>query len=357
MKKGLAILVAFLLIPLSAGAASLVTGKTRYRFKPGDRILFRADFKNCPVGEPPENFDRLEGALECVKFENRIFVSHTSTATMVLGKKVPLGRDDFAIDFDLVWHKTRSYDRFFLKLYSINNGKWQEIKGVPGAIEVNGYCELSVPGAGQVASFRPCKDKIKHIAVQVRRGQFRVYLNSKRVTSLPFHLDEKSHVDGFALIHDRSETPYQVLVSSIRVTKYTEKEAKPTPEKLGISVNETGKELTLTVPEKVLFDFNKFVLKPEAKKALNVVADVIRDRKVKKIVVTGYTDNIGSDAYNLKLSLQRAQSVADYLMYCQNINPELFEIVGKGKANPIADNSTEAGRARNRRVEIQIIKK
>ncbi len=123
---------------------------------------------------------------------------------------------------------------------------------------------------------------------------------------------------------------------------------------MGITVQKTGKGSILTVPERVLFDFNKFILKPQAKKALDVVADYIRSHPARQIVVTGYTDNVGTDAYNLRLSLQRAQSVADYLMDCGRIDPKLFKIVGKGKANPIADNATEKGRAKNRRVEIRL---
>ncbi|HHD77397.1 MAG TPA: OmpA family protein, partial [Campylobacteraceae bacterium] len=126
--------------------------------------------------------------------------------------------------------------------------------------------------------------------------------------------------------------------------------------KLGISVNKNKEGMKLTVPEKVLFDFNKFILKPEAKIALSVVADIIRENPARKIVVTGYTDNIGSDAYNLRLSLQRAQSVADYMIYCEKINPKRFKIVGKGKENPVASNATEEGRAKNRRVEIELVR-
>jgi outer membrane protein OmpA-like peptidoglycan-associated protein len=113
--------------------------------------------------------------------------------------------------------------------------------------------------------------------------------------------------------------------------------------------------MKLTVPERVLFDFNQFLLKPEAREALAVIADLVREKGARKIKVTGYTDNVGSAAYNLRLSLQRAQSVADYLIYCHKLAPRRFVIEGKGEADPVADNATEAGRARNRRVEIELL--
>ena len=190
----------------------------------------------------------------------------------------------------------------------------------------------------------------------MRRHQLRLYLNGKRLASTAWPLKEGEKVSGFSLYFDGFEgKPYGVLVSDLNVARYSNEEAKPTPEKLGIGVKKTKEGMKLTVPEKVLFDFNRFTLKPEAKEALSVVGDIIREHPAKQIVVTGYTDNVGSDAYNLKLSLQRAQSVADYLIYCEKMKPGLFTITGKGKTNPVASNATEEGRAKNRRVEIRLI--
>jgi outer membrane protein OmpA-like peptidoglycan-associated protein len=119
-------------------------------------------------------------------------------------------------------------------------------------------------------------------------------------------------------------------------------------------VEKTAGGTKLTIPERVLFGFNKFFLKDEAKKALHVVAGILKENPGKTVRIVGYTDNVGSDAYNLRLSLQRAQSVADYLIYVEGIEKNRVKIEGKGKSNPIADNATEAGRAKNRRVEIKI---
>jgi len=147
---------------------------------------------------------------------------------------------------------------------------------------------------------------------------------------------------------------YSELISGIRLARYSSAEEKPSPEKLGIRVEKTAGETKLTIPERVLFDFNKFFLKDEAKKALHVVAGILKESPGKKVRIVGYTDNVGSDAYNLRLSLQRAQSVADYLIYVEGIGKGRIKIEGRGKSNPIADNATEAGRAKNRRVEIEI---
>jgi outer membrane protein OmpA-like peptidoglycan-associated protein len=104
---------------------------------------------------------------------------------------------------------------------------------------------------------------------------------------------------------------------------------------------------------KVLFDFNKATLKPEAKNQLAKVLQVLKDQPDAQIDVAGHTDAIGSDAYNMRLGKARADSVATYLSQNgvprQNIRTESF-----GKRQPVASNATAEGRAQNRRVEITV---
>ena len=73
-----------------------------------------------------------------------------------------------------------------------------------------------------------------------------------------------------------------------------------------------------------------------------------------KVIITGHTDNVGKPDYNLKLSLQRAEAVRDYLISL-GADPQKFQVSGAGETKPIADNSTEDGRANNRRVEVEVI--
>jgi len=87
---------------------------------------------------------------------------------------------------------------------------------------------------------------------------------------------------------------------------------------------------------------------------LNSVAKVLKKYSNSTVMVMGYTDSTGSVDYNQALSQQRAQSVASYLMG-QGVKSSRFEVMGMGISNPIASNSTAAGRAQNRRVEIKII--
>ena len=122
----------------------------------------------------------------------------------------------------------------------------------------------------------------------------------------------------------------------------------------GIDVSRDGDNITLNLPDGVTFDFGKSALKPQFYGALNEVAATLKEYNQTMIEVTGHTDSIGSDAVNQKLSEQRASAVAQYLT-AQGVQPARMETLGVGKSYPIADNSTEAGRAKNRRVEIRLI--
>ena len=122
----------------------------------------------------------------------------------------------------------------------------------------------------------------------------------------------------------------------------------------GIDVKREGDNITLNLPDGVTFDFGKASLKPEFYGALNGVASTLKEYDQTMIEVTGHTDSVGSDAFNQKLSEQRAEAVAQYLG-AQGVKSERMETSGVGKRYPIADNSTDAGRAKNRRVEIRLI--
>jgi OOP family OmpA-OmpF porin len=104
-----------------------------------------------------------------------------------------------------------------------------------------------------------------------------------------------------------------------------------------------------------LFDFDKADLKPEGKAQIKAYREEAKAElsRADKITITGYTDNVGTADYNMKLSLRRAEAVRDYVISL-GIDPNKLEVKGEGMSNPMADNSTEEGRAKNRRVEVEI---
>lgn len=119
-----------------------------------------------------------------------------------------------------------------------------------------------------------------------------------------------------------------------------------------LQTQETARGLIVNMSD-VLFDFGKYTLKPDAQVKLAKVSGILLTYPDLKLQVEGYTDNVGSDEYNLKLSQQRADAVEAFLV-SQGVQPGNISAQGYGKADPVADNSTAAGRAQNRRVELVV---
>jgi outer membrane protein OmpA-like peptidoglycan-associated protein len=119
-----------------------------------------------------------------------------------------------------------------------------------------------------------------------------------------------------------------------------------------LETRETQRGLIVNVSD-VLFDFNKYTLKPGAREKLAKVAGILLAYPGLKIQVEGHTDSIGSDEYNMKLSQQRADSVRDYLVQ-QGVPSPTVGATGLGKGDPVASNETAAGRQQNRRVEMVV---
>ena len=110
----------------------------------------------------------------------------------------------------------------------------------------------------------------------------------------------------------------------------------------------------VTYAADAFYDFDKATLKPEGKAKLDELASKIKDFTLEVVIAVGHTDSIGSDAYNQKLSLRRAESVKAYLV-SKGIEANRVYTEGKGKKQPLADNKTADGRAKNRRVEIEVV--
>lgn len=122
----------------------------------------------------------------------------------------------------------------------------------------------------------------------------------------------------------------------------------------GVQVIENNDSIRLVMPGNITFKTDSADINSSFYPVLNSVARVLKKYDNSTVLVSGHTDSTGSAEYNLKLSRERAQSVASYLEG-QGIKSSRFEVLGMGSSNPIASNDTANGREKNRRVEIKII--
>jgi OOP family OmpA-OmpF porin len=110
----------------------------------------------------------------------------------------------------------------------------------------------------------------------------------------------------------------------------------------------------VTYAADAFFDFDKAVVKPAGKAKLDDLVSKVQGINLEVIIAVGHTDSIGSDAYNQKLSVRRAEAVKAYLV-SKGIEKNRIYTEGKGEKQPVASNKTNEGRAKNRRVEIEVV--
>jgi OOP family OmpA-OmpF porin len=110
----------------------------------------------------------------------------------------------------------------------------------------------------------------------------------------------------------------------------------------------------VTYAADAFFDFDKSTLKPAGKAKLDDLVGKVKGINLEVIIAVGHTDNVGSDVYNQKLAVKRAESVKAYLV-SKGIEKNRIYTEGKGEKQPVADNKTTEGRAKNRRVEIEVV--
>lgn len=128
----------------------------------------------------------------------------------------------------------------------------------------------------------------------------------------------------------------------------------PAPAPVVVPAPQPPAATKVTYAADAFFDFNKSVVKPEGKAKLDDLVGKIKDVNLEVIIAVGHTDSIGTDAYNQKLSVARAEAVKAYLV-SKGVEKNRVYTEGKGEKQPVADNKTREGRAKNRRVEIEVV--
>jgi hypothetical protein len=167
-----------------------------------------------------------------------------------------------------------------------------------------------------------------------------------------------------AVIGSKSKNPavYAIIGSAVGgvagtfIGKYMDNQAEKLKKDLDVlaDVERVGEGIKITMKSGVLFDFNSSKVNPKVNENLVQFSETLKQYPDTEILVAGHTDNVGTAAYNMKLSQQRADAVAAVLK-ANSVSRSRLTILGYGEKNPLADNVSDSGREQNRRVEFAIV--
>ncbi len=177
-----------------------------------------------------------------------------------------------------------------------------------------------------------------------QKNRLRMYVNGEKVWDLPNAFQEASYNSIVFYIHTYGNKEDKYYISNLRLAEA----GADTRHKL----IETG---TFSTNE-ILFDSNKSSIKNSSTAVLTDLGNALKENPSVKVKITGHTDSDGKETDNEKLSLQRAESVKNYLITHFGIEKSRMTTEGKGENNPITHNDNEEGKKQNRRVEFNIIK-
>ena len=308
-------------------------------FVPGDEIIFEDNQANEQMGEFPSQWDLLEGTVEIAQMNGEKVILYSSNSTIA-----PLMKDmknylpeKFTIEFDF-WRFKNTYTfSYRLWMYKENSRVFDLYWGND---EVSwGY---SVPsGERRSGNERDVWESVEnvegwnHLAISFNQRAMKVYLNGTRIANIP-NMDAPTNFSINGIQHQKE---YKVAIKNVRIAKG----AVPLYDRM----MSEGKFITYGIT----FDVGKATIKPESMGEINRIVQLMTENPDLKFSVEGHTDNTGKEASNQTLSEQRSQAIVAKLVEL-GIAQDRLTAVGKGQNSPIADNNTDEGRAKNRRVEF-----
>lgn len=338
-----AFLAAVTSIPTVASARQGSMVWDNYDFVPGNRVLFYTDFSHDRVGNFAQGLKFKSGQMDVVERDGIKMLRATDRSEFLipLGRKLP---QRFTLEIDVLapLEPPAGYD-----LVAFEGGP--ELDRGDASTEVNWATNGTVLIGGGLngndVSFPEAMQallpgQVAHIRVLMDGPYFKLYTNERRIYSIPqvpFKRDAVIRI----FFNGTGEPNQATYLTSIRV-------AESETDVLYDALTTKGRWATYGI----LFETGKSDLRPESRPVLKEIAGALKQHANLKILIEGHTDNVGTAASNLTLSKARAAAVKVALVNELGIEAGRISTDGFGDTKPAAPNTTAAGRAQNRRVEV-----
>ena len=334
----------------------------KFDFVPGDEVIFYDQLEGEQLGEFPSKWELLDGECEIQRSngENVIAIMPHCRIMPLMKNTWDYLPEVYTVEFDyyeFIENEGEDFGLMHLEFFADKEGRkerggwlwdvtfdnyigayYAKEQNFAKNVRTNIWGENTTTGKGvdntnTVERVEP--NKWHHVSVSVNKRAIKVYFDEKRVFNLPNYKNPNGgHIE---FKYDYSATP--AYIRNVRIAKG----AVPLYDRMMTD----GKFITYGIT----FDVGKSVIKPESMGEINRIVQLMNDNPELKFEVQGHTDNTGNAASNQTLSEARAKAIVDKLVEL-GISADRLTSVGKGQSSPIADNSTEEGKAKNRRVEF-----
>lgn len=315
-------------------------------FVPGDEIIFEDNMENEQMGEFPSQWDLLGGNAEIasISSEKCIYLIDDRTSIVPLMKDMKnFLPEKFTVEFDY-FPRDKAHEKgmnqYFEIGFNTEDGKWS-FKARWFPCESRDYLWtnwITSSGESRHASNNEIKvkgEKWVHVAISFNQRALKMYFDGVRKVNIP-NMAKPANL-WFWMSHSGGENMF--YLKNIRIAKG----AVPLYDRM----MSDGKFITYGIT----FDVGKSIIKPESMGEINRIVTLMKENPDLKFSVEGHTDSTGNEASNQTLSEARSKAIVDKLIEL-GIATDRLTASGKGQSSPIADNGTDEGRAKNRRVEF-----
>ncbi|WP_103071288.1 OmpA family protein [Aquimarina sediminis] len=322
-------------------------------FTAGNRIIFQDNFTNDAQGDFPAKWD-TNGSGEIVIINTKKWLRLGGNSKYVPTTKEPLS-ENYTIEFDLLTQgldKKTSSEAWIKLLLEDNTGfqkpkNWCMIELSPCQfIASRGVVEKVVNGQRQIRNaigkdYRTQIDGKSHISIAINKTRMRVWINENKIVDVPRLVPEGAHVfkihtKGLRDTDDKDE----VYISDFKIAKSDKDNRSKLITEGRLSTNA------------ILFKTGSSTITGGGETIIKEVATALQSVSNMKIKIIGHTDSDGNTESNQKLSEQRAKAVKMVLVEQYDIQYSRIQVEGKGESNPISNNTSMSGKAKNRRVEF-----